>query len=72
MDGRVALLSEQCTKHEARLADLEVCFPLESCLSSHLVAQDTLRTEIDRTASLSAELRKTREQLDVCLSIILL
>ncbi|KAB5594917.1 Transmembrane protein [Ceratobasidium theobromae] len=47
MDGRVALLVKQCARHEARLAELE----------------ESLRSEIERTASLSADLRASREQL---------
>ncbi|KAH7335367.1 hypothetical protein B0J17DRAFT_719903 [Rhizoctonia solani] len=48
MDGRVALLAKQCARHEARLAELE----------------DSLRTEIERTASLSADLRTARKELN--------
>jgi len=48
MDSRVALLARRCVQHEERLADLE----------------HTLRTEIERTASLSSELRATRDRLN--------
>ncbi|KAJ1306723.1 hypothetical protein OPQ81_007712 [Rhizoctonia solani] len=48
MDGRVALLAKQCARHEARLAELE----------------NSLRTEIERTASLSADLRTARKELN--------
>ncbi|KAG9124159.1 hypothetical protein FRC07_012617 [Ceratobasidium sp. 392] len=49
MESQVARLAEQCTQHEATLAELE----------------ETLRIEIERTALLSAELRTTRDKLDI-------
>ncbi|CAE6417537.1 unnamed protein product, partial [Rhizoctonia solani] len=48
MDRRVALLANRCAQHEARLAELE----------------NSLRTEIERTASLSADLRTARKELN--------
>ncbi|KAG9102835.1 hypothetical protein FRC06_000981 [Ceratobasidium sp. 370] len=48
MDRRVVWLADQCTQHEAALAELE----------------EALRIEIERTASLSAELRTTKDKLD--------
>ncbi|CAE7222880.1 unnamed protein product [Rhizoctonia solani] len=48
MDGRVALLAKECAQHEARLAELE----------------NSLRAEIERTASLSANLRTARKELN--------
>ncbi|KAG8751850.1 hypothetical protein FRC12_012233 [Ceratobasidium sp. 428] len=48
MESQVARLADQCTQHEATLAELE----------------ETLRIEIERTALLSAELRTTRDKLD--------
>ncbi|KAF8603808.1 hypothetical protein BDV93DRAFT_606503 [Ceratobasidium sp. AG-I] len=47
MDDRVVILGRVVSEQEARLGDLE----------------ETLRTEIERTALLSAELRMTREKL---------
>ncbi|KAG8723399.1 hypothetical protein FRC09_003465 [Ceratobasidium sp. 395] len=49
MESQVARLADQCTQHEATLAELE----------------ETLRIEIERTALLSAELRTTRDKLDI-------
>ncbi|KAG8707371.1 hypothetical protein FRC08_000528 [Ceratobasidium sp. 394] len=48
MDSQVARLADQCTQHEATLAELE----------------ESLRIEIERTALLSAELRATKDKLD--------
>ncbi|CEL61906.1 hypothetical protein RSOLAG1IB_04656 [Rhizoctonia solani AG-1 IB] len=54
MDKRVELLANQCAQHEARLAELE----------------NSLRTEIGRTASLSADLRTARKELNSQISHI--
>ncbi|KAF8677572.1 hypothetical protein RHS04_05871 [Rhizoctonia solani] len=48
MEGRVALLANRCAQYGAHLAELE----------------SSLRSEIERTASLSADLRTARKQLN--------